>query len=60
MTQYHTGGGAGFRAFNYRLPNERLTIVVLSNVYQDELAWLRPMVDRIAETVEGEVETPQR
>ena len=56
-TQYHTGGGAGFRAFNYRLPNERLTIVVLSNVYQDELAWLRPMVDRIAETVQAEVET---
>jgi CubicO group peptidase (beta-lactamase class C family) len=53
LTQYHTGGGAGFRAFNYRLPNERLTIVVLSNVYQDGLAWLRPMLDRIAETVEA-------
>ena len=53
MTQYHTGSGAGFRAFNYRLPNDRLTIVVLSNVYQGELPWLRPMVDRIAETVEA-------
>jgi CubicO group peptidase (beta-lactamase class C family) len=53
LTQFHTGGGAGFRAFNYRLPNERLTIVVLSNVYQDGLAWLRPMVDRIAETAEA-------
>jgi CubicO group peptidase (beta-lactamase class C family) len=53
LTQYHTGGGAGFRAYNYRLPNDRLTIVVLSNVYQGELAWLRPMVDRIAETVEA-------
>lgn len=51
-TQFHTGSGAGFRAFNYRLPKERLTIVVLSNVYQDQLPWLRPMVDRIAETLE--------
>jgi CubicO group peptidase (beta-lactamase class C family) len=53
MTQYHTGSGAGFRSFNYRLPNERLTIVVLSNVYQDELAWLRPLVDQVAEAVEA-------
>ena len=60
LTQYHNGGGAGFRAFNYRLPNERLTIVVLSNVYQDGLPWLRPMVDQIAETAEGDVKAPQR
>jgi CubicO group peptidase (beta-lactamase class C family) len=58
MTQYHTGSGAGFRAYNYCLPNDRLTIVVLSNVYQDELAWLRPMVDRIAETVEATSRSP--
>ena len=51
LTQYHTGSGAGFRAYNYRLPNERLTIVVLSNVYQDELAWLRPLIDQVADAV---------
>src|SRR5258706_7828467 len=58
LTQYHTGSGAGFRAYNYRLPKDRLTIIVLSNVYQAELAWLRPMVDRIAETVEARPRSP--
>jgi CubicO group peptidase (beta-lactamase class C family) len=53
LTQFHTGSGAGFRAYNYRLPRERMTIIVLSNVYQGELKWLRPMVDRIAATVAG-------
>lgn len=46
--QYHAGSGAGFRAFNYRLPKERLAVVVLSNVDEPELPWLLPLIDRIA------------
>lgn len=49
--QYHAGSGAGFRAFNYRLPNERLAVVVLSNMAEPEYPWLPPLVDRIAEIV---------
>ena len=49
--QYHGGSGAGFRAFNYRLPNERLSIVILSNVDEAELPWVAPLVDRIAGAV---------
>ncbi|HEU4886450.1 MAG TPA: serine hydrolase domain-containing protein, partial [Thermoanaerobaculia bacterium] len=50
--QYHGGSGAGFRAFNYRLPKERLVVVVLSNVDEATLPWLPPLVDRIAEETE--------
>jgi CubicO group peptidase (beta-lactamase class C family) len=46
--QYHTGAGAGFRAFNYRLPNERLSIIVLTNIDEAEQPWIAPMIDRIA------------
>ena len=49
LLQYHSGSGAGFRAFNYRLPNERLSIVILSNVYENELPWIAPLIDRIAD-----------
>jgi len=47
--QFHHGHGAGFRAFNFRLPNEHLSIVVLSNIEETELPWLAPLIDRIAE-----------
>jgi CubicO group peptidase (beta-lactamase class C family) len=46
--QYHGGSGAGFRAFNYRLPEERLAVVILSNIAESELPWVLPLVDRIA------------
>ena len=49
--QYHYGSGAGFRAFNHRLPNERLAVVILSNIEEKALPWLTPLVDRIAEIV---------
>lgn len=49
--QYHGGSGAGFRAFNYRLPKERLVVIVLSNVDEATLPWVLPLVDRIAEVV---------
>jgi len=51
LLQYHSGAGAGFRAFNYRLPKERLSIVILSNVDESENPWILPMVDRIADAV---------
>jgi CubicO group peptidase (beta-lactamase class C family) len=49
--QYHGGAGTGFRAFHYRLPDERLSVVVLSNVDEAELPWVAPLVDRLAETL---------
>jgi len=50
--QYHTGSGAGFRAFHYRLPKERLVVVILSNVDERENPWIPPLVDRIARELE--------
>jgi D-alanyl-D-alanine carboxypeptidase len=49
--QYHGGSGAGFRAINYRLPNERLVVVILSNVDEATMPWTMPLADRIAEVV---------
>ncbi len=46
--QYHTGDGAGFRAFNYRLPDQGLVVVILSNVGEHDVPWVAPLVDRIA------------
>lgn len=48
LVQYHSGAGAGFRAFHYRLPDERLSIVILSNVDEAELPWIAPLIDDIA------------
>lgn len=56
--QYHAGSGAGFRAFNYRLPHERLAIVVLSNVAESEMPWVLPLVDRIAERIRTDRRRP--
>ena len=47
--QYHSGSGAGFRAFHYRLPRERLTVIVLSNIAESEVPWVLPLVDRVAD-----------
>lgn len=48
LLQYHTGAGAGFRAFHYRIPREHLALVILSNVDESEVPWILPLVDRIA------------
>jgi CubicO group peptidase (beta-lactamase class C family) len=48
LIQYHNGAGTGFRAFNYRLPTEHLSVVILSNVDEAELPWMLPLIDRIA------------
>jgi D-alanyl-D-alanine carboxypeptidase len=49
--QYHGGSGAGFRAINYRLPKERLVVVILSNVDEATMPWSLPLIDRIAGVV---------
>jgi len=45
--QFHTGSGAGFRAFNYRLPELGLTVVVLSNIGESESSWVTELLDAI-------------
>ena len=52
LRQFHSGDGAGFRAWNYRLPERQLVIVVLSNVHDPEAMWVRELVDRIADCLE--------
>lgn len=46
--QQHAGAGAGFRAMHARLPDERLTVIVLSNVEQPIVPWVFPLIDRLA------------
>ena len=46
--QYHGGAGTGFRAFHYKLPGEHLAVIVLTNVGENELPWVLPLVDRLA------------
>jgi len=50
--QYHVGDGAGFRAFHYRFPKERLAIIILSNVGEHDVPWLAPLRDRIVEAAD--------
>jgi len=45
--QFHSGSGAGFRAWNFRLPNERVAVVVLSNVLFDDSDWVFELLARI-------------
>lgn len=47
----HNGSGAGFRAFNYTIPAKKLIVVVLSNVEEVDVTWVRAMVDRLATSV---------
>ena len=51
LVQYHTGAGTGFRAFNYRLPKERLSVIILSNVDESDAPWIPTLVERIADAV---------
>lgn len=49
--QYHGGAGTGFRAFSSRLPNERVSVVVLNNIEEPQTPWVLPLVDRIASVI---------
>ena len=53
LLQYHAGAGAGFRAYHYRLPKERLCVIILSNVDEAENPWILPLIDRIGEVGGG-------
>jgi CubicO group peptidase (beta-lactamase class C family) len=44
----HNGSGGGFRAFNYTIPAKKLIVVVLSNVAEVDVTWVRAMVDKLA------------
>ncbi|MBL8115695.1 MAG: beta-lactamase family protein [Acidobacteria bacterium] len=56
--QLHSGSGAGFRAWNVRIPESRLSIVILSNVLNDEAAFVLPLVSRIQEFTEAARSAP--
>lgn len=45
--QFHSGSGAGFRAWNYRAPESGLTVIVLSNVGESDAAWVIALLDAI-------------
>jgi D-alanyl-D-alanine carboxypeptidase len=49
--QSHPGSGAGFRAWNFRLPQDRIAVVVLSNVF-DESDWVLGLLARIEAALE--------
>jgi CubicO group peptidase (beta-lactamase class C family) len=46
--QFHSGSGAGFRAWNYRIPESGLTVIILSNVEDANATWVRVLVDAVA------------
>jgi D-alanyl-D-alanine carboxypeptidase len=52
LIQYHTGSGAGFRAFNYRIPHLQLTLTVLSNIGIDDGTWVPAMLEEVASVLE--------
>jgi CubicO group peptidase (beta-lactamase class C family) len=52
--QFHTGSGAGFRAFNVRLPRSGIVIVVLSNLASDGPAWVPDLVERVNKVLSPE------
>ena len=58
--QSHGGAGAGFRAFNARVPDERLTVIVLSNIEEPITPWVFPMIDRVVEATENETRVRPR
>ena len=50
--QFHSGNGAGFRAWNFRLPQARLAVVLLSNVAFEDSSFVFALLERIEKTVE--------
>lgn len=56
-TRFHTGSGAGFRAYNYRLPEQRLSVIVLSNVFVAKTPWVPELLERVAALAESPAST---
>ena len=54
LTPYVTGkyGGAGFRAWNYRVSEAGLTIIVLSNVGEHEASWVTALRAAITKAID--------
>lgn len=51
--QFHAGDGAGFRAWNYRVSEAGLTIIVLSNVGEHEASWVTALRGAITKAVDA-------
>lgn len=49
--EYHAGSGAGFRAWNYRVPELGLVMIVLSNVDEQDSTWVRALLDSLMNEV---------
>jgi CubicO group peptidase (beta-lactamase class C family) len=49
--QFHSGDGAGFRAWNYRVSEAGLTIIVLSNVGEHEASWVTALRSAITKAI---------
>lgn len=49
---FHAGDGAGFRAWNYRISEAGLTIIVLSNVGEHEASWVTALRAAITQAVD--------
>ena len=49
--QFHSGDGAGFRAWNHRYPELGLTVIVLSNVGEHNSSWLAVLRDAITNAI---------
>jgi D-alanyl-D-alanine carboxypeptidase len=50
--QFHSGDGAGFRAWNYRVSEAGLTIIVLSNVGEHDSSWLTALRGAITKALD--------
>jgi len=51
--QFHSGDGAGFRAWNYRIPEAGLSMIVLSNVGEHDSSWLPALRDAITKAIDS-------
>ena len=51
--QFHAGDGAGFRAWNYRVSEAGLTIIVLSNVGEHDGSWVTALRGAITKAVDA-------
>jgi D-alanyl-D-alanine carboxypeptidase len=50
--QFHSGDGAGFRAWNYRIPEAGLSIIVFSNIGEHDSSWLAALRDAIIRAID--------
>jgi CubicO group peptidase (beta-lactamase class C family) len=51
---FHSGDGAGFRAWNYRLPESGLAVIVVSNVGESNSSWMARLLSAITSSIENQ------